>query len=491
MTFSFKQPLLNVQQWKLFQVQRLERNMKFGEMISWGLILCYLLFLTQDFRNYLTGKWETNVALKYAFGLHATSILVGILFLFWKKFIAQKLNFNLRLICSLSFTGMNLLLASVITINDQSINKQLTVFITAIFMVGVMMTFTLKEIVVLFGGSGLFTVVNLSLFGANDITYKEGLIGDIFVISSLCGVIAYYIYVLRLEDFEKSSLIEEQKNALIDAKNHLEKKVKDRTEDLETVNKYLVNEVEARKKVEMALKKSRHEMERFVYRSSHDMRSPISSVLGLLNLIQMEKPSINVLSYLSMAKKSLDKLDFLIQDIESFVKNSEMTVELRKISVPSLVRTAIHEVKTSRPNHKVEIDMNEVPEDSLIFSDTERLLLIIKNLITNSIDYADKQKERQFCKITFDQKDKQAIIRVIDNGIGIPEEYNEKIWEMFFRGKTSMSSGLGLYMVKQMTEIIKGDIQVESEVGKGTTVTIAFPSQNLESQAKQQVLSVA
>lgn len=493
MIFSIKQPSLNAKQWELFHSQRLERNMKFGVMISWGIIISYLFFLALDLKNYSEGLWESNFAMQIAFYLHISSIILGFIFLFWRKFVAEKQPYKLRLLSSLSFTGLNLLLASMTTVNDQAINKQLTVFITAIFMVGVMMTFTVKEIWVLFGGSGLFTVVSMFVFHAQNVAYIEGLIGDVIIISSLCGVIAYYIYVLRVEDFEKSSLIEEQKNALLDAKNHLEKKVKDRTEDLEKVNKYLVSEVEMRKKVELALKKSRYEMERFVYRSSHDMRSPISSVLGLLDLIKMENPSFAVLSYLGMAKKSLDKLDFLIQDIEAFVKYSEQNVEYRKISVPTLIRSALYEVKTLRPNHKVKVDLSDIPDDSTLFSDTDRLLIILKNLITNAIDYADKRKGEMYCKISVEQKDTISTIKVSDNGIGIADEYKEKVWEMFFRGKTSPNSGLGLYITKQMTEIIQADIKMESEEGKGTTVTLTIPNQHLQSQEQpqMQVLFVA
>jgi signal transduction histidine kinase len=443
-----------------------------------------------DYKNYLDGKWETNSAMQIAFYLRIACIALGGSFILWKKYISQHFSFKLRHICSISFTGLNLLLASMLTINDQFINKQLTVFISAIFMVGVMMTLTLKEIALLFGGSGFITITGISL-STTDNPYKEGLMGNLFVISFLCGVIAYYIYVLRLEDFEKSSLIEEQKNALLDAKNLLEKKVKDRTEDLEKVNSYLVSEVEMRKKVELALKKSRYEMERFVYRSSHDMRSPISSVLGLIDLIKMENPSLTTLSYLGMAKKSLDKLDFLIQDIEAFVKNSEQNVEFRKILVPTLMRSVMYEVKTLRPNHDVQIKMQDIPEDSVIFSDTERLIIILKNLIVNSIDYADKEKEQRFCRISMAQKDNKVLIQVTDNGIGIPEDNKDKVWEMFFRGKTSPNSGLGLYIVKQMVELIQSDISMESEEGVGTTVTLSFPRQDTQAQPAAKMLSVA
>ena len=378
-----------------------------------------------------------------------------------------------------------------ITINDQHINKQLTVFIAAIFMVGVLMTLTVKEILVLFGGSGFFTIANMSLLKMKENPYMDSLIGDLFVISFLCGVVAYYIYVLRVEDFEKSSLIEEQKDALIDAKNHLEKKVKDRTEDLEKLNMYLVNEVEIRKKVELALKKSRYEMERFVYRSSHDMRSPISSVLGLIDLIKMEQPNLSVLSYLGMAKKSLDKLDFLIQDIEVFVKNSDQNIEFRNILVPNLIRSVLYEVKTLRPSHDVQINIADIPEDCTIFSDAERLIIILKNLIVNAIDYSDTRKIQKWCNVSVFQKEHQIFIQITDNGIGIPDENKDKVWEMFFRGKTSSNSGLGLYIVKQMAELIQSDINMESEEGVGTTITLMFPRQNAQMQPAKQILSVA
>jgi signal transduction histidine kinase len=110
------------------------------------------------------------------------------------------------------------------------------------------------------------------------------------------------------------------------------------------------------------------------------------------------------------------------------------------------------------------------------FSDSSRLLIIFNNIISNAVSYRDKEKN-SFIKVDVLVRSDKAVIKFIDNGIGIAPEFQEKIFKMFFRATPdSKGSGLGLYIVKGVVDKLKGTIGVQSSLGQGTEITIELPS---------------
>lgn len=112
--------------------------------------------------------------------------------------------------------------------------------------------------------------------------------------------------------------------------------------------------------------------------------------------------------------------------------------------------------------------------DSL-YSDSLRLRIILNNLISNALKYADTEKEQIKLFLRFYASDEDYIIEIEDNGIGIREELLQRIFEMFFVTNTNLGSGLGLYITKQAVENLNGTISVDSVVGQGTLFTITIP----------------
>ncbi|MBA4058487.1 MAG: hypothetical protein C0490_27465, partial [Marivirga sp.] len=105
------------------------------------------------------------------------------------------------------------------------------------------------------------------------------------------------------------------------------------------------------------------------------------------------------------------------------------------------------------------------------------LLIIFNNIIVNGVRYRDGRKNNSFLKIEIASDESGAIIKFSDNGIGIPEEYTDKIFKMFFRANAdSKGSGLGLYIVKGAVEKLNGKIHVSSVLGEGTTFSIEIPN---------------
>lgn len=224
------------------------------------------------------------------------------------------------------------------------------------------------------------------------------------------------------------------------------------------------------------LTKINSELDRFVYSASHDLRAPLMSVKGLLNMIQLDPEKSNTPYYLEMIEKSIDKLDHFISDIINYSRNSRMDVIPKEIDFHELLQASIDSLKFMDGAEEVE-SMRDIHIDAPFYSDYSRLLIVFNNIISNAVRYRDKRKEHSYLKITVQTTAEKARICFSDNGVGIAEEYIDKIFKMFFRANAdSCGSGLGLYIVKSAVEKLEGTITVESKLGEGTTFTIEIPN---------------
>ena len=130
----------------------------------------------------------------------------------------------------------------------------------------------------------------------------------------------------------------------------------------------------------------------------------------------------------------------------------------------------------SEPNREVEIKVN-IKNGVAFCSDERRISIVLNNLISNSIRYSNPESAKPFVDVDVEISAEQAYIRIKDNGMGIAKEEQDKIFDMFYRvSKDSQGSGLGLYIVKETVEKLKGKIAIESELGKGTEFNIHIPN---------------
>jgi PAS domain S-box-containing protein len=223
------------------------------------------------------------------------------------------------------------------------------------------------------------------------------------------------------------------------------------------------------------LTKINSELDRFVYSASHDLRAPLLSVKGLLNMIKLDDSKENTEKYLELIAKSINKLDRFITDIVHHSRNSRMDVLPKEIDFNSLINDSIDSLKYMDDAEKVRSVIN-IDATHKFYSDASRLMIIFNNIISNAVSYRDKDKE-SFIQVDVYVSPDKATLRFTDNGIGIAPEFQEKIFKMFFRATPdSKGSGLGLYIVKGVLDKLKGTIAVKSFLGEGTEITIELPS---------------
>jgi PAS domain S-box-containing protein len=226
------------------------------------------------------------------------------------------------------------------------------------------------------------------------------------------------------------------------------------------------------------LTKINAELDRFVYSASHDLRAPLMSVKGLLNMIKIDPERAHTDHYLALIEQSVKKLDSFIVDIINYSRNSRMEVISQAIDFNEVLSESIDSLKFMEGAEEVR-SIREIDTPNPFFSDYGRLLIVFNNIISNAVRYRDTRKEDSFLKIRIVTTADRAIIKFEDNGVGIHPDYQDNIFKMFFRASAdSKGSGLGLYIVKGVVEKMNGSIYQESVYGKGTTFTIEIPHQN-------------
>jgi signal transduction histidine kinase len=215
------------------------------------------------------------------------------------------------------------------------------------------------------------------------------------------------------------------------------------------------------------------ELDRFVYSASHDLRSPITSLKGLIEITQLEDDIHQIKEYLLLMSQSLTKQDQFLSDIIDYSKNKRKQIIMEPVSLKLLFDEAIGQLMHIE-NAKSITFTQELLVDQ-IHSDSLRLRIIISNLLSNSIKYADNTKQEMFISIKSYLLNGFHKIEVTDNGIGIDDQFKDYIFEMYFGTNKNKGSGLGLYIVKEAVENIRGSITVFSESTIGSKFTITIP----------------
>ena len=222
------------------------------------------------------------------------------------------------------------------------------------------------------------------------------------------------------------------------------------------------------------LEKVNMELDRFVYSVSHDLRAPLMSILGLINLSNLENSVEKNKSYLLMMKEMVNKLDNFIHEVIDYTKNIKADVIKKEIDIENIIQEVINDLKFMNGFDRIEFK-TEVKLEEPFVADLPRVNTILNNLITNSIKYHNQAEPDQYVKIEVQSKDNKRTIIISDNGLGIDDKYHTQIFDMFFRGtEISVGSGLGLYIVKEMVNKLGGSIELESSLNKGTKFTISF-----------------
>lgn len=249
----------------------------------------------------------------------------------------------------------------------------------------------------------------------------------------------------------------------------LELIVKERTSELRSQKERL-------KEANEELKTINNELDNFVYRSSHDLVAPLKSLRGLISVAGMSNNPDEIKEYFKLMNISINKLEEFIKSIMDFSTNTKKPLEIREIGMDSILDSIVEDLKFYENADKVEL-IRAYDSDFKIKTDPKRLNIVLSNLVTNALKYHDfKKDEPPYIKVSAKMENNSYVLVVEDNGSGIPEEYQDKIFDMFFRAHQGIEgSGLGLYIVMDTLSVLKGKIDFSSKVRQGTTFTVVLP----------------
>lgn len=226
------------------------------------------------------------------------------------------------------------------------------------------------------------------------------------------------------------------------------------------------------------LSQSVNELQIFLYRASHDLKAPITTQLGLLNLLREEVSGeskiyvTKIEEVISRLEKTIDKIRELSDIGYEFVsKNytSEIAVVIEKI-------LAKWNDRLNQANIQLMIDIKQPPNYAL---ESSLLEMVVEELIENSINFCSPNLPEKWIKLTtyFLPDTNVLVLTISDNGIGIDPNLIDEVTDPFFRGTAiSTGNGLGLYIVKKVCELINGSIEIKSNGKQGTTVAVSIPN---------------
>lgn len=224
------------------------------------------------------------------------------------------------------------------------------------------------------------------------------------------------------------------------------------------------------------LMKTNSELDKFVYSVSHDLRAPLSSMAGVVEIALDEAKEEIVIENLNMIRGSIKKLDGFILDILDYSRNARVEVVKEDVDLNEILSDVRENLKYMGKNQKnVRVDFT-VSGENILRTDKSRLSIILNNLISNAIRYSNFDLDDPFVMVTVRSDEKKTKISVKDNGIGIEKDQQQKIFEMFYRvSKDSIGSGLGLYIVKECVTKLLGSISVVSKASEGTEFIVEIP----------------
>ena len=232
---------------------------------------------------------------------------------------------------------------------------------------------------------------------------------------------------------------------------------------------------QAYKKQNIELKKTNRELDQFVYKTAHDLRAPLTNLIGLIGLMRAEDNKELLNSYFDLQEKSIEKLDKFIKQITTHTKNARLEVLAQEINIKSLINDVLKEHYFVENSDKISKIVN-VPKDFIFTSDLERLRGILNNLISNAIKFCDLKKDNPNIEITVSAINSKIHICVKDNGVGIATDQKAKVFDMFHRAhKSADGSGLGLYIVKESLNRLNGQVILNSNEGEFTQIDLFLP----------------
>ena len=222
------------------------------------------------------------------------------------------------------------------------------------------------------------------------------------------------------------------------------------------------------------LNKENKELDSFLSNTSHDLRTPIASILGLTYLGKIELQEEKARTFMTMIEERIKKLDLVIGDILSLSRSKKIDLKIEYLDFAKLLDETMADIRFNKGVSAIQLDYQADPAH-VFRSDYNQMKIILINLMSNAVKYHNLNQPNPYIRVSFKRLKNVVEIAIQDNGQGISRDSLPKIFDMFYRASsTTEGTGLGLYIVQEALTKIKGIILVDSELGKGSTFKIVL-----------------
>ncbi|MFX0123130.1 MAG: ATP-binding protein [Candidatus Hodarchaeota archaeon] len=328
-------------------------------------------------------------------------------------------------------------------------------------------------------------IANISftpLFG-----YNDEFIGAALVIEDDTAI---YTLIDRLK--ETSRALEDRQARLLretQQKAEFQRKLIKRTKELADRQDRLIRETQQKTEFQRelikrtkALRQKHTEMESFVYSISHDLKTPIVSIQGYVSaMLEDLGSSLNseIEFYINRIKKNTEYAKRLILDILEYSRLGQEKITIYEVLSLEILQSAVYAIESQAKFKNFTICIHPAPYPK-IKCQPERIHQVFVNLADNALKYKDNSKDNPHLDIFLEEKENYWIFVFQDNGVGISDNQQDKIFTMFERGHEYSSdiiegSGIGLAFSKKIIEIHNGRIALDSKVGIGSTFRVWLP----------------
>ncbi len=291
------------------------------------------------------------------------------------------------------------------------------------------------------------------------------------------------LLILNNESFER--LIQDENSFSSSLTHSLTSIVRNNTDiiikDLKDRNELLENSMSQLQELQDTLVENERMIAvgRFANKMVHDLRNMLNQIFSAIQIMTIKKDlpdkKRNATNYLGLIEEAVKKMNDMCTEVLEYSQGN-ITLNKEKVNMEDYLNSYLNKIEKTLHNNQIELE-SYITANKIIVIDTGKINRVLNNIIYNSVDaLSNKENPRIYIKCYIDLENNDIVIEINDNGEGIHKEYLDKVFEPFFTHGKTYGTGLGLSISKEiiMTHH-KGNIDINSEVGKGTTVTIKLP----------------
>jgi signal transduction histidine kinase len=265
----------------------------------------------------------------------------------------------------------------------------------------------------------------------------------------------------------------------------LEKKILERTEEIEYANRELHQRVDEIEKLNVKLQEINNSKTKYLLEATHQLKAPFAAIQSYVDVLLqgfaggLSGQATEIITKIKIRCETLSEAIKDMLKLANLTSCLEENVKMQTVSLGDITRALIESFQGVAEKKKIVLKYSNFSKNDLIYCNKEQIEIMISNLLDNAIIYSPENAQ---VDVTVDEAEQEGVsISITDRGIGIPKQNIPKIFQEYFRSNNAVKvnengTGLGLAIVKRIADIHKANIAVESELGEGTTIRVDIPS---------------